>query len=255
MSDEPTPEAPPPRSLHQSMVEAARAIGPVEKNLRNEDTPYNARGIDQILDAVHEPLAEAGIVLTVDVLERETDTRGRMNYTALLVRYAFHGEDGEEFSSTVWAEATDAADKSLPKAMSAALKVLLIQTFTIPVNGPEGDADSHTNEATPNVAPTSATAEQLDELAGLLAEFQSRSDGAKYPAVWAAEGYWPLPRMRKEGCSVEAFEACARITRESIAAFDDVAEARAAGDPATDVCGSCGLVAPDHAAGCAEDTF
>lgn len=245
-----------PRSLHASMIEAAQKIGPVAKNLQNADSHYNARSIDQILDSVHGPLADAGLVLTTEVLERQTETRGKMNYTALLVRYTFHGEDGNQLASTVWAEATDAADKSIPKVMSAALKVLLIQVFTIPVNGDQADADAHTNDAVrTNDAPVEATREQLDMLGALLAEFQERSGGEKYPAAWVAEGYWPLPRMRREGCTVAAFEACAQITRTSIEAFDEVQAAQTAAPEGPEACPECKVVAPDHAAECSMAQF
>lgn len=204
-----------PRSLHESMAAAASRIGAVAKNLRNADSHYNARSIDDILDAVHGPLCEAGIVLTFDTLERETSTRGKMNYVALRVAYTFHGEDGQSLTTTVWGEATDAADKAGNKALSAALKMALIQTFTIPVNGDQGDADSSTNAGTPDEPPPPVPDDWTDAILSRLA--QIRGDRSAYPKEWIAAELPSVETIGKAGLT-ERQHSTARDVLEAIEA-------------------------------------
>lgn len=233
-------QTPGPRTLHESMAAAASRIGAVAKNLRNADSHYNARSIDDILDAVHGPLCEAGIVLTFDTLERETSTRGKMNYVALRVAYTFHGEDGQSLTTTVWGEATDAADKAGNKALSAALKMALIQTFTIPVNGDQGDADHRTDEAIPEPAVpddwTDAVIRRLDTI---------RAGRASYPREWI-EARLPSVESMIESGLTEPQHTLAREVLDAVeariaAGVEGAAEA-AATEPSTpeSPCGVCG---------------
>jgi hypothetical protein len=53
-------------------------------------------------------------------------------------------EDGSSHSIKAYGEALDAGDKATSKAMTAAYKYALLQTFCIPISGSEdADADSH----------------------------------------------------------------------------------------------------------------
>lgn len=207
-----TPER---RTLHASMLAASTAIGAVAKNLRNVESMYAARSIDDILDAVHGPLADAGVVLTVEVIDRQTEIRGRMNYVAYLVRFTFHGEDGTQMATTVWGEGADVADKAGNKALSAALKMALIQTFTIPVNGEAADADTTTPAgATPLADP--------DRVGLLLAQLKTAHDrtGKAYPPRWRASGLSSIPWIRDHGMTNAEVEVAEQILADYAAALD-----------------------------------
>ena len=174
----------PAKTIVELMASAALVIGAVSKNLRNEQAGYAARSIDDILDAVHTPLATLGIVVIPRVVSRVTEQRqsrggGALYYVALEVEYTFHGPDGDSLAVVVWGEAMDSSDKASNKAMSAALKMALIQSFSIPVVGQDGDADRHTHEA---VNEPQAVVHQIDEL------------GARLELIWLEVGRRAYPK-------------------------------------------------------------
>jgi hypothetical protein len=63
------------------------------------------------------------------------------------VAYTFYASDGSSIRAVVVGEASDSADKSSNKAMSAALKYALLQIFCVPTES--DDADAYTHEAAP----------------------------------------------------------------------------------------------------------
>jgi len=141
------------RTVQEAMVQAAQAVGAVAKNLRNKESGYSARSIDDVLNAVHAPLTEAGLVLVPHVIAAEYATvevgtkRTPMREATLRVRYRFIGPAGDHLDVVTVGEALDSADKATNKALSAALKMALIQAFTIPIAGEDAD------QATPERAP------------------------------------------------------------------------------------------------------
>lgn len=212
-----------PRALHASMLEAGKAIGAIGKNLRNEQSGYSARSIDDILDAVHTPLLEAGIVLVPRVMHRETDTRtsrngGAIYYVALQVEFEFLGEDGESVTAIAWGEAMDSSDKAGNKAMSAALKMALIQTFTIPVTGE--DADAHTPEAEAprgTLMPPSA----MRALSDRVSMYWRHFGRTVYPDAWKNDSSLrPLPYYRDNGITGDEYERVMQIIDDALATIE-----------------------------------
>ena len=72
----------------------------------------------------------------------------------LLVRHTFYAEDGTHVVCVTLGEAMDSGDKASNKAMSAALKYALIETFLIPTF----EADRDTETASPEMAGKKAPA-------------------------------------------------------------------------------------------------
>lgn len=148
MADAPT--------IQQALGKVTKALKAVPKGDRNKDQGYNFRGIDSVMTALHPHLADAGVVITPMVENVTYDSYStrkgtEMRVAVVTVRYRFHGPAGDYVDAVVVGEASDTADKATNKALSAAFKYALVQTFTLPTD--ESDADSETHERAPQHTP------------------------------------------------------------------------------------------------------
>ncbi|RKX21928.1 MAG: single-stranded DNA-binding protein [Candidatus Zixiibacteriota bacterium] len=135
--------------IGQKMVAILRGIRAIAKSRKNTTQGYTFRGIDDFFNTIHPLLAEHGVFLlpTYEVLsttERQTARGGMLFYVRVKGMFAFTAEDGSSVSSTCIGEAMDSGDKATNKAMSAALKYALMQTFCVPCGGAtDSEVDSH----------------------------------------------------------------------------------------------------------------
>jgi hypothetical protein len=134
------------KAIDTAMSAIFADIKAIEKGKLNTFFKFKFRGIDDIYEALHPIFAAHKVFLRVQLLDHETEDRDTREGTTLhhivKVRYTFRsGEDGSEISSVAIGEASDTGDKGATKAMSIALKYLMLQTFLIPVDAPEDDAD------------------------------------------------------------------------------------------------------------------
>jgi ERF superfamily len=132
----------------------------IAKNLRNVESGYAARSIDDIYDALHGLFAEHGVRPSPQVVDHTYEWLTAKSGTQLLqvfetVELYFESVDGERTVEPIRlvGEGRDAADKASNKALSAAMKYALIHTFLIPVTGESDDPDSTSVEAGTNESP------------------------------------------------------------------------------------------------------
>jgi hypothetical protein len=124
-------------------VASALAKQGITKNHLNQADDYKYRSIDDVLDRLSPLLAEHRLcvfprVLKRSVTERRDDAQHLLLHVALRVKYTFvSAGDGSSCGIIVFGEALDAGDKATAKAMSAAFKSAMIQTFCIPFVGAE----------------------------------------------------------------------------------------------------------------------
>jgi len=125
------------------------AVG-VKKQQKNEAQNFRFRGIDDVMNTVSPIMARHGLMMLPRVLSRTMTERANARGTALLsvvvdVEYDIvAAEDGSRHTVRVMGEAMDSGDKATNKAMSAAYKYCLFQTFCVPVEGtPDADATTH----------------------------------------------------------------------------------------------------------------
>lgn len=176
----------PQRSIDERMVAVFAKVGAVAKSLRNADAGYAARSIDDVMDALHAPMAEEGVYVTpwVESADFQTEEVGRhrtlMRHATLFVRFRFRSVEGESVVARTVGEALDSGDKAANKAMQAAFKYALLDTFVVPLNGDQGDADSATHEL--STAAEFATEQQRkalrDAVRALPAEVRPRANAA-----------------------------------------------------------------------------
>jgi len=134
--------------IYKKMSEIFKDVEFIGKNKKNQQQGYSFRGIDDMYNALHELFAKHEVFIISEVLkttreERVTKSGGNIIYTILDVKISFFTSDGSSVSSILIGEAMDSADKSANKAMSAALKYAMMQTFLIPTEELK-DADSTT---------------------------------------------------------------------------------------------------------------
>jgi hypothetical protein len=125
----------------------------ISKDRKNEQQNFRFRGIDDVMNAVSPILGRHGIVFLVDYedypdVERVTAKGSTLIYTKVKGTFTFlSAQDGSQVSVTTFGVAMDSGDKATNKAMSAALKYALLQTFLIPTEAGSEDADAVTQEA------------------------------------------------------------------------------------------------------------
>lgn len=151
-----TPGADPtnPPALGVALMMVAREIGPVAKDRRVTTGPakFNFRGIDDVLQAIHESMARWGVSFIpagFDLLDNTVGTTksgGAQQHLLGTVHFTIMGPAGDTMAAAVVAEAQDTSDKSASKAMSMAYKYLAFQVLSIPVEGALEESDSSSEE-------------------------------------------------------------------------------------------------------------
>jgi hypothetical protein len=125
----------------------------IAKSRVNEADDYKYRSIDDLLDRLAPLLAKHRLCVLPRVVEREAverrDEGDRLLFhVALRVAFTMTSvDDGSAHDVEVYGEALDLSDKATAKAMWAAFKSAMVQTFCIPFSGSE-DADQASPRAT-----------------------------------------------------------------------------------------------------------
>lgn len=133
------------RTIYDRMGSVMRDIGAISKDQTNTFHKYQFRGIDDVMNHLHGPLAAHGVFILPEVLEAlyewKTDAKGKpMRVATLRVAFHFVGPDGDRVTAVGQGEANANDDKASNKAMAAAMKYVLLYTFCIPTSD-MGDAD------------------------------------------------------------------------------------------------------------------
>lgn len=143
---------PDPYTVWQAITHVKAAIGAVGKDRKVTEGPakYAYRGIDAILDAAHDAIVTAGLVIVPEQVaptyeSRQTRNGAHSQWVTLRVRWRIYGPTGDFITAATIGEAADTSDKATNKAHTAAWKVLLSELFAIPYSADE--QDEHRPEA------------------------------------------------------------------------------------------------------------
>lgn len=147
-------------TIFQAMAGVMADVGAVSKGDWNDHQKFHFRGIDSLHNAVYGPLCKHGVFVTPEVLDAHYDevqtSQGKpARQATLTVRYRFHGPAGDHVDVVTVGEAMDSADKATNKAMAAAFKYALLQTFAIPTEG-QDDADAESPQRDGRASPEAA---------------------------------------------------------------------------------------------------
>lgn len=162
--------------IYAAMVAIQKEVGAegIAKTRTNDHFKFKFRGIDEVMNALNPILSKHGVFVIPRCVDRIATEVRSMKYdkaagkavekvetnVAVKVDYLFQHADGSAISATVWGEATDAGDKATNKAMAAAMKYALFQTFCIPTEG-HGDTDADAGPA-PAPAPLARPRKTLE---------------------------------------------------------------------------------------------
>lgn len=162
--------------IYKKMSDVMKDVGAIGKDQKNTQQGFKFRGIDQFVNALYPALTKHGVFMSPratsfthelkDVV-RGSGKAGVDKHVSILMEYDFYAEDGSKVTvGPVPAEGLDSGDKATNKALSAALKYALIQTFSIPTEdmaeadfeSPEIGTTKSTNAESPQVkaSPTPA---------------------------------------------------------------------------------------------------
>jgi hypothetical protein len=132
--------------IYAAIAAVIADVGTVGKNTRNKEQGYVYRSADAICEELHQALGKHKVFCTCqihsrDVTEKTARSGSILTCVSLKCTYIFWGEDGSSVSTDSWGESMDSGDKATNKAMTAAYKYALIQTFCLMGAG-DADADS-----------------------------------------------------------------------------------------------------------------
>lgn len=126
------------------MARVLADVGSVSKDRKSIGKfTFAYRGIDDVMNALHEAFGTHGLFLTQNVLSHNmSPIEGRGIHHTMTVEFSFYAADGSFVTSTVMGECIENGDKGTGKCMSYALKTCLLQTFLIPTEDESKDPDS-----------------------------------------------------------------------------------------------------------------
>lgn len=135
--------------IYSAMSAIMKAVTAIEKDRRNQTQGYNFRGIDDVYNVLHDVMANNGVFCLPSVIadrhEERTNAKGTtLIYRVITMKYTFVAYDGSSVEAIAIGEGMDSGDKAANKAMSAAQKYALLQTFLIPTeDDKDSENDSH----------------------------------------------------------------------------------------------------------------
>ena len=141
--------------IYKKMSDVMKEIGFVSKDQKNQAQGFKFRGIDQFVNALYPALTKHGVFMApratsytqeLKEVQRSSGKNGVDKHVSILMEYDFWAEDGSKVTvGPIPAEGLDSGDKATNKALSAALKYALIQTFSVPTED-MAEADKETPE-------------------------------------------------------------------------------------------------------------
>lgn len=135
--------------IYGKLLNIMRESGSVGKDRQNTQQGYKFRGIDDVMNELHEKFSQNGVFILTEILdqrreERPTKSGGINIYSINIYRFTFMAEDGSFVQSTQVGEGMDNGDKASNKAASVALKYALLFMFLIPTeDAKDPENDSH----------------------------------------------------------------------------------------------------------------
>ena len=138
------------KNIYQTLNAIMKEVGAIEKNQENKAQGFKFRGIDQFMNELHPLMGKHGLIaiptfISSTVTPCQSKNGASQFRVTQQIKYTFYALDGTFLEAVIEGEAIDTADKGSTKAMSSALKYLLMQVFMIPTKDLE-DADSFSPE-------------------------------------------------------------------------------------------------------------
>lgn len=142
--------------IYQKIANILKETKAITKSEKNQQQGFKFRGIDNVMNELHELFAKNDVFILQEVQEwttndRPTKSGGVNTFTRAKIKFRYMTVDGSSVETVNVGEAMDSGDKGFNKAMSIALKYSLLQMFLIPTEEPK-DPDLTTPEETDYLA-------------------------------------------------------------------------------------------------------
>jgi hypothetical protein len=153
---------------------------------------YKYRGIDDVMNALHNLFANHGVVITSRIAESEckVSMSGKETHAIVKVEYTFWAKDGSKMENLGIGEGMDNRDKAISKALSQAYKNVLLQVFLIPTEDLKKEVlEAHSNHETASF-PIPAAIRKAPQVKYL--ELENCKDKVELTAFWTAAKEYQL---------------------------------------------------------------
>ncbi len=178
--------------IYGAIAAIMRETKAITKSSRNQQQGFMFRGIDAVMNELHDLFANNGVfilpeVIDYNVAEKVTGKGSILYYTRAKIRFHFVADDASEVCTVNVGEAMDSGDKGMNKAMSIALKYALMQMLLIPTEEQKDPDETTPPETRPKTIPEiiqSLDAVKDAALVAGLTAITSVTDRDSLMAVW-----------------------------------------------------------------------
>ena len=180
--------------IFQKMTSILKETKAITKSEKNQQQGFKFRGIDNVMNELHELFAKNDVFILQEVQDFTVDARptakgGTLFYTRAKIKFRYMTTDGSFVETVNVGEAMDSGDKGMNKAMSIALKYSLLQMFLIPTEEPK-DPDRDTPEETDYLAMAlqeiSAT-QSIQTLTGIFNNYNTLQSNPQFMSALSAK--------------------------------------------------------------------
>lgn len=162
-------------TVHEAIVAVMRDVHAVGKNEVNAAQKFKFRGVDAVVNALAPAMRSHGLFIvpdgaTVSYETKQSANGGQLQICRATVEYTLHHTSGTEIKGSVFAEAFDSGDKATAKTMSVAFRTFLLQTFALPTDDKDPDAETYEVKAKPDTVKLDQQKATADAIATQVAE-------------------------------------------------------------------------------------
>lgn len=181
------------KQIYQKMASILKETKAITKSEKNQQQGFRFRGIDNVMNELHELFAKNDVFILQEVQgftteNRPTKSGGTNTFTRATIRFRYMTTDGSYVETVNVGEAMDSGDKGMNKAMSIALKYSLLQMFLIPTEEPK-DPDATTPEETDYLAMAMQeinAAQSIDTLSGIFNNYAALHTNQQFMSALSA---------------------------------------------------------------------
>ncbi len=180
--------------IFQKMTSILKETKAITKSEKNQQQGFKFRGIDNVMNDLHELFAKNNVFILQEVQDFTVDARptakgGTLFYTRAKIKFRYMTTDGSFVETVNVGEAMDSGDKGMNKAMSIALKYSLLQMFLIPTEEPK-DPDRDTSEETDYLAMALqeiSAAQSIQTLTGIFNNYNTLQSNPQFMSALSAK--------------------------------------------------------------------
>lgn len=180
--------------IFQKMTSILKETKAITKSEKNQQQGFKFRGIDNVMNELHELFAKNDVFILQEVQgftteNRPTKSGGTNTFTRATIKFRYMTTDGSFVETVNVGESMDSGDKGMSKAMSIALKYSLLQMFLIPTEEPK-DPDRDTPEETDYLAMALqeiSAAQSIQTLTGIFNDYNTLQSNPQFMSALSAK--------------------------------------------------------------------